>query len=526
MIIVNKLSAKDHSSVKSQSTPNCVNEKNRSTHSNWDLNHPNLFEIGRWASRDNEAGILAAMSPAQRRAVSIDVQRTVGNHFFRDFGFGITPNSTDFGSQGVSIQRKTKNLIFPKALEQNNDDEDEAHIRELIEQYNAYPIKIHDDTPEELNSQLMVLRDLASALERYYVMPFNSGPNVVPNILEEHIIDHRQERFSKSRLEFLNIIAEEEANVKKQYLDLTGSEFEEVPEHRFEEKSHWASSDEEVSAPRQALDEYLGFKFDQLSFILEYHLEFEKKHPLNFPAIYCELVKKEYVPFNVWNARNLIKPVSTYSFSCDFRGHIVRINIGKSPNANLRYLHAKIRDAYFVEYYAGESQYRIGDRVYLNIKPKCVRFIVKWLVENILMHPKSPFSSSPRPIHHFKVAVRPSGRRDNIVIYTRDEGTSAKIGKLIRSTPVISEMLNDEIPIMTERLGCGISRGAEPANVGSFSSLRARIISNILNKFLELGKVVEFQVVQAEILKAFRENGVDPDDPSRNLALAASSGCD
>ena len=84
MIIMGKLSAKDHSGVNSQSTQNYVKEQNRFTHSNWDLNHLNFIGIGGGLSRDNEARGLASMLPAQKRAISIDIQRTVGNHFFRD----------------------------------------------------------------------------------------------------------------------------------------------------------------------------------------------------------------------------------------------------------------------------------------------------------------------------------------------------------------------------------------------------------------------------------------------------------
>lgn len=526
MIIMNKLSAKEHSGVKSQSTQNYVKEQNRFTHSNWDLNHLNFIGIGGGLSRDNEARGLASMLPAQKRAISIDIQRTVGNHFFRDFGLGITPISKDFGLQGVGIQRKTINLKFPEELGRKNYalmvDKDEEQIRKLIEKYNNYPVKIFDLSRSDLISQLKILDELYSCVDQFW-MPIEVGSIEKTNPMKECMIKFSEDTFNVSRSKFLKIILDEKANVEIQLKSIEisrtgiGLEEEKVPAHISAERYYGKSSAKGMSGPRQDLETYLGKKFPDLGKMIKSKKLIAAVVSDFGDTIYGELVHKSIVHKSKMKSEcmdgfGFIKPIFGMQFSAVTNGNSKCLIIGISSKINYRSLAKDIENFEFVDYSLSMSSCSCMDRVYINIRQEKVAAFIEWAVNNILMAP-----GCSDKIHHFKIAVKPDPRADRVVIYTNDERTSMEIGKRISECPTLKGWFNELTPIMTEKLGPGISRGAEPMCPGqSFSTLRAALISNVMANIIVKGKVIDLKGFKERVLGEFKKNNIDPDDPSRN----------
>jgi hypothetical protein len=264
---------------------------------------------------------------------------------------------------------------------------------------------------------------------------------------------------------------------------------------------------------------------------------FKSEHDITFDEVYNQMVCPEYrLPIdNTLTLENynksLANTVSKYRANFDlffqvsnskFHGGIVPNP--KNANYGFRILDEKNKDCGILRegflHLINNEFNDISDRVYININPIHAAETFDWIIRNILTKAKYRKATQAKIGLYDDLGTR----GDNVVIFTDSIKTSKEIAEIILKNYQVSHMdhFRFDTPRMTERLGKGLSRGAEPKmmeNSPSFSQLRAQIISLAFSqaKSCDHPNIIKFKKIVKNLLS---NNYINADDPSKNSSFS------
>lgn len=160
----------------------------------------------------------------------------------------------------------------------------------------------------------------------------------------------------------------------------------------------------------------------------------------------------------------------------------------------------------------GRRQPHPTRRIAVHVAPDAIVSATKFIINKVLV----PFEC----VKEFKVSfsLRSAKERlDTFEIYFEDDKDRSNTKKLVQALEGLGNRVEGH-PAMLATEGPGIGAGDEPPKKGvSFSELRSLAIAEVVGDHLK-SALVDFDHFRRRVAHAFKDSGVDFENPSQNIA--------